>query len=200
MEQQHDRHATFDPLVRRLIRASARGVIDSTGCPRYEQEDVQQDLMLHYWVHRDSYRSDRGARSTFAKVVIRRKAAALAIRARARRRSGVHVSIGPNELPDFEPNTAEARRFDACVVAAGRADDALHDLHLDVRRAIGRLSKSDRLLARRLMQSSITEIVKATGIPRSTIYDRIKSIRQSFVSAGLCSPRSEVRTVLDPTE
>jgi len=200
MEQQPDLHDTFDPLVRRLVRESARGVIDRTGLPRHEQEDVQQELMLHYWLKRDAYRPDRGARSTFAKVVIRRKAAALTIRIRAKRRSGIRIAMGADGMPEIEPKSLEARSLAASFVAAGREDEALHNLHLDVRGAIGRMRRGDRLLARRLMRLSITEIVKKTGIPRSTIYDRIKHIRNGLITAGVSRSCAEARTVVGPTE
>jgi hypothetical protein len=108
--------------------------------------------------------------------------------------------MGSDGVPELEPNTVEARQLTASIRATGRNDDALRDLHLDVRRAIATLCKNDRVLARRLMRSSITEIVQTTRIPRSTIYERIKRIRNGFITAGVSRRFGDTRTVLDPTE
>jgi RNA polymerase sigma-70 factor (ECF subfamily) len=174
-------------------------VITSADLPRTELPDIEQELRLHLWTQRDAYRADRGARSTFAKVVIQRKATAIAIRHRAKRRFGTHVPI--DEFLDTT-NPEDGRRAGGPCLGMDRTDAVVDSLHrrVDVRRALQRLAKPDRAIARQLMSARVADIAKAEGIPRSTIYESIKRIRRQFIDSGLGSSPHAVRTVLPSSE
>jgi len=199
MAQQDASRPLFDPLVNRLIRDAARRVVTGADLPRTELPDIEQDLRLHLWTHRGAYRADRGARSTFAKVVIQRKAAAIAIRHRAKRRFGTHLPI--DDFLDTITDEGGHEGFELSL-GTGSSDAVVDSLHrrIDVRRALQRLVKSDRAIAKHLMSARVAEIAKAEGIPRSAIYESIKRIRRQFVDSGLGRGPRVVPTVCRPSE
>lgn len=184
MAHQESPRPFFDPLINRLIRDSARRVIACANLPHAELPDIEQDLRLHLWSTRDAYQAERGARSTFAKVVLQRKAAAIAMRHRAKRRVATHVSIdddldtkhGNGEQPVGKPSPG--------VRASTGSTDSLNR-RIDVHRVLERLSRPDRAMAKQLMAARVSEIAATSGIPRSTIYESVKRIRRQFIDAGL---------------
>ena len=199
MAQQDCPRPLFDPLVNRLIRDAARRVIAVAALPGTDQPDIEQDLRLHLWTQRDAYRPERGARSTFAKVVIQRKATAIAIRHRAKRRFGTHVPI--DQFLDTT-NLEDGHRGGEPWLGtkpSGAVIDSLH-LRIDVGRALQRLAKPDRAVAKQLMSARVAEIAEAEGISRSTIYESIKRIRQQLIDSGLGSSPRAVRTDLRSSE
>ena len=199
MAHQSSPRPFFDPLVNRLIRDAARRVITRADLPRTELPDIEQDLRFHLWTQRDAYRAERGARSTFAKVVIQRKAAAITIRHRAKRRFATHVPI--DEFLDTM-NDEGGHGDGGPSLGRNPSNAAVDSLHcrVDVRRALQRLAKPDRAIARQLMSARVAEIAKAAGIPRNTIYESIKRIRRQFVDSGLGFHPRAVPTVLRSSE
>ena len=66
-----------------------------------------------------------------------------------------------------------------------RSSGERHDLSIDLRRAVTSLPPELRDLCERLQTMNVTEISRATGIPRGTLYDRIKELRNLFEDRGL---------------
>jgi DNA-directed RNA polymerase specialized sigma24 family protein len=199
MAQQDCPRPLFDPLVNRLIRDAARRVITVAALPGAELPDIEQDLRLHLWTQRDAYRAERGARSTFAKVVIQRKAAAIAIRYRAKCRFGTYVPIDDYLDTMKEGDDNRGGRPSHGMDASRDVFDRLNR-RVDVRRALQRLAKPDRAIATQLMSARVTEIAEEEGIPRSTIYESIKRIRRQFIDSGLGAGPRAVRTVCRSSE
>ena len=56
---------------------------------------------------------------------------------------------------------------------------------IDLERAIQRLSSEQRELAEQLSHRSLSEVSRATGIPRTTLNDRRKVIQREFAKMGL---------------
>ena len=65
------------------------------------------------------------------------------------------------------------------------AEVAVSELRIDLERAMAALSPEQRDLCRRLLTSTVAEISAATGVPRPTLYDRMRQIRAAFERAGL---------------
>ena len=77
---------------------------------------------------------------------------------------------------------------DAIHVQRGIGDpspQAEAELKIDLERAMAALTPEQRDLCRRLLTSSIAEISATTGVPRPTLYDRLRRIRVAFERAGL---------------
>jgi RNA polymerase sigma-70 factor (ECF subfamily) len=63
--------------------------------------------------------------------------------------------------------------------------DDLRDLRIDIEAALGHLPDDLRDLCERLQLETITEVAQSTGIPKSTLYDRIAQIREALLGSGL---------------
>ena len=69
--------------------------------------------------------------------------------------------------------------------AQSRPADELSALALDLAVVLERLPPELRELCRRFKAESVTEISRDTGVPRGTIYESIKKLREIFEDAGL---------------
>ena len=175
--------STFDPFIHSIIRRLASRIVKKAGLPRNESEDLEQDLRLHLWERRSAFDPSRGRWSTFARCVIERKAACLlqAACARIRRRSRESFSLDEQEIGGGSKGDRVDQ--DTYLLNTGRISrpiEGLTHLKLDVGRAIEDLSLEHRSLAQALMEERVTEVSKRTGVPRSTLYDRIKIIRRAL--------------------
>ena len=59
------------------------------------------------------------------------------------------------------------------------------DLKIDTDRVVARLPLKDRELCGRLKFQTVVEVSKETGVPRSTIYDRMKPVQAEFEDKGM---------------
>ena len=66
-----------------------------------------------------------------------------------------------------------------------RPSEELSALAIDVAAVIEGLPHELRNLCRRLKAETVTEISRDTGVPRGTIYESIKKLREIFEDAGL---------------
>ena len=65
--------------------------------------------------------------------------------------------------------------------------DAEQSLHLDLARALARLTPRQRELCRLLLEQDISmvEASQRLGVPRSTLYEELKHIRTIFKALGM---------------
>jgi DNA-directed RNA polymerase specialized sigma24 family protein len=71
---------------------------------------------------------------------------------------------------------------------------------IDIRRAIQRLSRPDRGIAKQLIAARVSEIASESGIPRSTIYESIRRIRRQLIDSGLAPEPRPIPTDLPSAE
>ena len=180
------------PYAVQLIRCKARQLVGQAGFTADDLEDIEQDLRLHLFEQLSKYDPARGAFSTFVDRVLDHKAADIldaqfaacrdcriyvgSIDDTVRLREGGEVPIIDLDLED------------AVHVQRGISDPSPHaeaELRIDLERAMAALTPEQRDLCRRLLTSTIAEISAATGVPRPTLYDRVRQIKAAFERAGL---------------
>ena len=192
MGKQFKRHS-FDSFTENLIRTEAARIVRGARLRDDEREDLEQDLRLHLVKRTRQYDAERGRPTTFAKCVVTRQACALLSASRAQRRSRGREAYS---LDEVQPGGHEPRidhiDQDTYLRATGRRPDQL-DLSLDVKRAMGKLGDGERELAQLLMEDRMADIARRTGIPRSSLYDRVARLRASLEAAGLGAYRKRKR-------
>lgn len=154
-----------------VIKHKVRKIIGRYGLNRSDEPDLQQDLAMHISVRMAQHDPSRGARSTFVDRVITNKIASIIEHRTAQKRDRRRET------------TLEAVDEDA---VADRADDQqVLDRQNDVREAVARLPLELQDFARRLQTQSEAEIIRATGLTRGQVRQRISAIRHYLCAAGL---------------
>jgi RNA polymerase sigma-70 factor (ECF subfamily) len=175
-----------------IIRRKAGQLVGQAGFTESDCEDLKQDLMLDLLRRLPKYDATRAQRNTFITRVVEHRIATIIEARKAGRRDYRLRCCSLNEhLEDDESGFTERVQTideEAYLRRTGRLSRPLaelRDLRLDVREVVERLPPELRELCRRLESDTITEISRDTGVPRGTIYERIKRLRAIFEDAGL---------------
>jgi RNA polymerase sigma-70 factor, ECF subfamily len=173
----------FDRFCDSYIRNRAGFVCSVAHLPAYEAEDLEQELRLHLIRQMRLHDPRRGRWTTFAKTVIQRKAAALLQKATAQRRTRFLEVGSLDEAYSQDPidnDSFDLQSYLALTSSLHKNPEAETNLRVDLGRALGRMRPEQRDLARALMVERVSEVSKRTGIPRSTLYDRISEMREDL--------------------
>lgn len=182
----------LDAYALACIKHKAYQLVGQAGFAADDLEDIEQDLRLHLFEQLPKYDPTRGAFSTFVDRVVGNKAAdILDARFAARRDCRIQVSSLDDtvrlreggEVPVLDLDLEDAMRVQRGISAPSPYAEA--ELRIVLERAMAALTPEQRDLCRRLLTATIAEISAATGVPRPTLYDRLRQIRAAFERAGL---------------
>lgn len=184
-------HEVLTPATLKFIRHKARQLARRPGFTKSDGDDVAQELILQLVRALPRFDPKRGTLEAFVKTVVERYAATLVQHCQAECRDPEkHDSLNQlttdesghlRDLGDTLPE--EARRHRLAITA--RPTDEQRDLVIDVAGVLDRLPTDLRDLAEHLRNKSISEIARETGIPRTTLNDARRRLREFFVEAGL---------------
>jgi RNA polymerase sigma factor (sigma-70 family) len=152
--------------------------------PDLELEDLVQECLIHWWQQRSSYDQSWGASiETFLRRVVKAKLIDLERGARAQKR-GSGRSPGSLDQPLNEDEPESETLGDTIADPANTEWEALHQVSLEA--ALSRLSSRQREIIAGLREEyTVSQISKRLGVPRATLYDQLKRIRQIFQDEGL---------------
>ncbi len=173
---QHPDH--FDPAIQDLIRRKARQLTGRAGFRAHDREDLEQELCLLLLKRLPAFDGKRGKLERFVAMALARYGVNLLRRQRAGKRD--HRRTRQLRDPDRVPwQGADARYL------RGRSPEELVDLAMDVASVLDQLPLAMRELAERLMKASPAQVARDLGMARTTLYTRIRNLRQRFEHAGL---------------
>lgn len=182
----------IDPGIRRIIRAKARALVRSAGYLEDDVEDITQDLILHLLLHPVIHDTSRGSLSTVVRWILDRKivnmvAARYAVKRDVRR---CQVSLDdPVRLGDNESGTIhDVYNMDSYLQITGKTTQSLMDLRMlasKVKSVLASLPPELRMIAEMLKDQRKGEIARELGIPRSTLYDACRRLREIFIAHNL---------------
>lgn len=162
----------FTPSVRRMIAAKARRLVGQYGLRPQDRPDIEQELAARVTDRLAAFRPDRGTLETFVAMVIEQAAANLRRERRAGKRTPPRGTPPPAPAEDVPDPRAK--------------DDARRrDLAHDVAAILERLPPELRAVADALMDTTMSELSRRSGIPRTTLYGRQNDLRAAFDRAGL---------------
>jgi RNA polymerase sigma-70 factor, ECF subfamily len=162
----------FDPPVRRMIAAKARKLVGHFGLRPHERPDVEQDLAARLVPRLKDYDPARSTLEAFAAIVIEQAAANL-IRDRMAAKRTPPRQPGPPTPVEEAPD------------ARTEEDRSRLELVMDVADILARLPTDKRALAYGLMGGTVSQVARATGVPRTTVYGAVADLREIFERAGL---------------
>jgi RNA polymerase sigma-70 factor (ECF subfamily) len=176
----------------RVIRFKAQQLIGRHGFTRSDREDIEQELRADLVKRLRQFDPARAKRKTFIARVIEHKVATIIEYCRAGMRDfrreerslDTWVDVGEDGWNRFGNTLAEEDVCDVC----GRPNlsrEERSDLASDVENVIADLPAELRELCRFLKSGSLSDAARRAGIPRSTLYDVVRRIRERFEQADL---------------
>lgn len=162
----------FDPTIRRMIAAKAKQLVGRYGLRPHDRPDLEQDLAARLAARLSDHDPTRSTPEAFAAMVIAQAVANLVRDRRAAKRAAPSrpaPPAPPEEVPD------------------SRAEDDVRrlDLAIDVAAVLDQLPADLRAVAERLMVRTVSQVARASGVARTTLYGRLDELRTAFERAGL---------------
>jgi RNA polymerase sigma-70 factor (ECF subfamily) len=179
----------IDPFVRELVRRKARQIIGRAGLTAQDREDVEQELLLRA-IRRLSGRDPQQAHAPAFIITVIKHLAANLLRDRGARRPPCSTQslATPLLTPEGPTDLAAAmgrRELEARLGVHGRSDAELAQLVADAADVLAGLPAELRELAERLKTQSVADIARDMGVPRMTLYQKVRLLRMRFERAGL---------------
>ena len=182
----------IDPYAVQLIKYKARQLVGQAGFTVSDRDDLEQELVLDLLRRLPKFDPERAQLNTFIARVVEHRIATLiearkaGIRDYRRCRCSLNDRFEDEEGRSVERvDTFDQEDYLLRTGAQSRPADELSALTIDVAAVLERLPPELRELCRRLKAESVTEISRDTGVPRGTIYESIKKLREIFEDAGL---------------
>ena len=177
----------------RLIRHKAHQLTGQSGFSDLDREDVEQELMMDLLNRLPNYDPEIAERNTFITRIVNNRVATIIEERTAWRRDYRLNEFSLNENcfdlgPEKPVQRQEQVSEDEYILRTGKANlipNEERDLVIDVNRALEILPPDFRDLCERLKSRTVTEVSRETGMPRSTIYESIRKVRELFREAGL---------------
>jgi RNA polymerase sigma-70 factor (ECF subfamily) len=154
----------IDPATAVCIRRKVRQIVRRTALNPSDREDLEQDIVLEILRRLPAFDETRGKREAFIRVLLNHAVADLIRKLLSRK---VPVPLTLDELAVDDPG------------------ERLVSLAQDVETVLTGLPLHLREIAELLKTLSITKAARELGMPRATLQDRVRVLRQRFEQAGL---------------
>ena len=182
----------YDGIEECVVRATkhkAKELIGKAGLTLYDRDDVEQEIIIDLLTRLSKYNPKRARLITFISCIVDHKAAVIIADQTMEKHDWrlcayslndrvVHEDDGSIELLELH-DIGEYRNTTKRTII-----DFL-DLSIDLEIVIASLPFELRNLCKRLTIKNVTEISRDTGIPRTTLYDKIKKLQKLFEDRGL---------------
>lgn len=186
-----DFQAQIDRFTRGIIRRKVRQLVGRAGFTNQDREDLEHELFVRVLQSLPSFDPAQAHRNKFITAVVERHVANILRNKQAEKRdhrriSSLNVTIrvtdeGPIELAQ----TIGQRELDERRHSHPRSDEALAQMVRDLADMMALLPNDLRELAERLKSQSVSEIARERGVPRTTLNDQVRLLRQRFENSGL---------------
>lgn len=176
---------TGGDFAAKLIENRVRSLGGLTGRWGLWPDDIRQELwaeLARKWPH---YDPRRGSEHAFIRSVVKNKIAKLLEHAEAQCRdyslTACSLDEPASDADDTDSTIGQLIDLDnllPLVGLGGGTDIPLADLKLDIQQALHELDTKEVALCNDLLELTILEISQLRGIPRGTIYEALRRIRE----------------------
>ncbi len=181
----------IDRFTHGIVRRKVKQLIGRAGFTRQDREDLEQEFFARVLQSLASFDPAVAHRNKFITAVVERYVANVLRNKQAEKRdhrriTSLNVTIeitdeGPTELAQ----TIGDRELDARLGRDRRGEDDLMQLRLDLADVISGLPEAWQTLLELRKSQTMPEVANQMGVPRTTLNDWMRRIRQQFEKAGL---------------
>ena len=184
----------LSPKVQKIIKIKARQLVGRHGFTVDDIKDIEQEITIHVWQRREKYDPTKAKYNTFVSRIIDKKIVNIIEYQHAQKRDcNIPCDSLDDEICASDDNSLLRHEvvsqddFLRLTGKAVRSQEELQDLRIDfdIERFIQSLPPSLQLIARLLLDMKISEVARATGLPRSTVNDRRMKLRRILKERGL---------------
>ena len=186
------RNGGIDEYAVQLIRYKSGQLAGKAGFRVSDRDDLEQELVFDLWRRMPRYDPARARRNTFIARVVDHKIASLIEAQKAAMRDYRRCRWSLNDRTEDadgrsleREETIDQDDYMLRIGARSRTAEELRDLAIDVAALLETLPPELRELCRRLEAETVSEISRATGVPRGTLYESIGKLRKICEEAGL---------------
>jgi RNA polymerase sigma-70 factor (ECF subfamily) len=180
-----------DRFTRCIIRRKVKQLFGRAGFTQQDREDLEQELFVRVLQSLPRFNPEVAHRNKFITTVVERYVANILRNKQAEKRdhrriSSLNVMVkiteeGPTELAQ---NIGD-RELDARIGRHRRTEEELAQLTLDLAEAMSTLPDAWRMLLELRKSRTMQEVADEMGVPRTTLNDWMRRIRQRFEKSGL---------------
>ncbi len=201
-----NKYEGLDAYAVRLIKHKARQLVGRAGFVEADRHDLEQELVIDLLRRLPRFDPTLAKRETFITRIVEHHVATLVESQKAgvrdyqlragslderwddRIRTGsARDCRGDRPNPDGSPVLDQDKYFRETTVVAARRDEDLRALRIDLKKALAELPTDLRTLCALLQTSTVSEVSRETGVSRSTVYEAIGKLRNSFDRGGLAA-------------
>lgn len=183
----------IDAFTLAYVRKRARQLVGKHGFQESDREEIEQQLFLKLAKQLSSADSDDPKWRGYLATAVSHGIASIIRNRRAEKRDhrkscSLHTVVGQTDEGSVElSDTIGPREANARLGIDPRSDAALAELGLDVASVMAQLPEDLRDLCVRLQRSSVSQIARDLGVPRTTVSTAVGRLRSHFEQAGLRS-------------
>jgi len=175
----------LDEYAANLIKNKARQLVGKAGLTQHDQSDIEQDLMIDLLCKMKHFNPAKGKKTTFMARMIERRISTIFEARFAQCRDWRKCYSLNKTIDNGEGLQTEMIELLSNDVDSNRTSDLeLSSLKMDVKQVLDSLPDDLKELCLKLKENTVSEIAREMGVPRGTLYGRIKKIRNAFLAAG----------------
>lgn len=171
-----------DPVISKIIRKKARELVRAQGFTEADRDDIEQEFRLDLLRRSKFYDPNKSSPATFANWVLTHRCSTLIEeRTAACRNRTLDISLYAQGYNGDSSRTLEDyldSEGNLASLGPRSRDHEIAELRLDLLKAFALLTDDQIDLCGRILNQNILEISRETGIPASTLYERLRVIRK----------------------
>lgn len=174
-----------------IVKRKARQLVGQAGFTQQDVADLEQELLAMVWQALKSYDPSLGHQKALVTAVVERGVVTLLRIARTKKRSrGAQQSLESvvDSGGELQAELSDAIALEDCNRRRDqrhRSSESTAELKLDLEALLESLPPNMQLLAEQLQEKSIAEIARESGVPRTSLNDRVRRLEQRFRSASM---------------
>jgi RNA polymerase sigma-70 factor (ECF subfamily) len=181
----------IDPFTLAYVRKRARQLVGKHGFRESDRDEIEQVILVKLAKRLHKADPDNPKWKAYLATTVSHGIASMIRDKQAekrdhRRSCSIHTVIGNDEDGPVElSDTIGPREANARLGIAPRSDAALAELGMDVADVMTQLPDDLRELCARLQHSSVSQIARDMGVPRTTVSTAVARLRAYFEEAGM---------------